>query len=267
MLKNQRVLLVGCGKMGEALLSGWIGSGCLKPGNIVVVEPNPNELSKYEVRVIPDLGSLEGGFYPEIIFFAIKPQMMPEILPQYREFSGSLFVSIAAGKKISFMEDVLGRDAAIVRAMPNLPAIISRGVSVAVKNDNVSDRHINDCTELLEAVGSVHWVDDEELMDAVTAISGSGPAYVFHFIECLVDAGKELGLPEELATALAYATVNGGAELAYESEYPASVLRQHVTSPGGTTEAAMKVMMSGNALKNIVIKAAEAAFKRSKELS
>lgn len=267
MAKGKKILLVGCGKMGEALLSGWLSGGAVKSSNIVVVEPISDALTKYEVKVIADINELEGGFIPDVIFFAVKPQIMPDMLPKYREFVGSLFVSIAAGRSLAFLEENLGNNAAIVRAMPNLPALISRGVTVMVRNDNISPMQADICTELLEAVGQAHWVDDEGLMDAVTAISGSGPAYVFYFMECLTEAGIKLGLPKELAESLAYETVIGGAELAHESEHPANILREHVTSPGGTTEAALRVLMSENGMKKLLIDAALAAKNRSRELS
>ncbi|MBV8653125.1 MAG: pyrroline-5-carboxylate reductase, partial [Alphaproteobacteria bacterium] len=181
--------------------------------------------------------------------------------------SGAVFLSIAAGKTLGYFARHVGDDAAVVRAMPNTPAAIGRGISVACPNARASAEQIALCDRLLAAVGEVGWVDDERLIDAVTGVSGSGPAYVFLLIECLAKAGVAAGLSEELAMRLARATVAGAGELARQSGEPASVLRQNVTSPNGTTLAALNVLMAADGLEPLMTKAVAAATQRSRELA
>lgn len=256
--------------MGGALLHGMINSGVLAR-NIIVIEPNfesvPDDLN---LRIMPDFHQENVDYIaPNVIIFAVKPQVIESILPVYKQYAASaLFVSIIAGKTISFFEKYLGHDAAIVRTMPNLPAIINKGMTIFYhKPGKISENQRNNIRNIFGSVGEVSGVEDESLMDAVTAISGSGPAYLFHFIECLTEAGISLGLPEDLSKTLALRTVEGSASLAVSSEKSAYELRQAVTSPKGTTEAALKVMMHEDKLKKLISDSAKAAYLRSKELS
>ncbi|MCH9054069.1 MAG: pyrroline-5-carboxylate reductase [Proteobacteria bacterium] len=266
------VALVGCGKMGGALLGGWLDRG-MAPGDITVIEPGDGLAAEITARhgvtvhTAPD--ELAPGFSPAVVLFAVKPQTVDEVAPAYRAFAGAgtVFLTIAAGKTVAGFERHLGETAAVVRAMPNTPAAVRRGIAVAFANANVSDGQRAECQALLEAVGEVAWVDDEGLLDPVTAVSGSGPAYVFLLIECLAEAGIAAGLPEDLASRLARATVAGSGELARLSQEPAGALRQNVTSPGGTTAAALEVLMGPGGLKPLMVRAVEAATRRSRELA
>ncbi len=266
------VVLVGCGKMGGALLGGWLDRG-MTPGDITVIEPGGGlaaEITgRHGVTVHAAPGELARGFSPAVVLFAVKPQTVDEVAPAYRIFAGAktVFLTIAAGKTVAGFERHLGETAAVVRAMPNTPAAVRRGIAVAFANANVSDGQRAECQALLEAVGEVAWVDDEGLLDPVTAVSGSGPAYVFLLIECLAEAGIAAGLPEDLALRLARTTVAGSGELARLSQEPAGTLRQNVTSPGGTTAAALEVLMGPGGLKPLMVRAVEAATRRSRELA
>jgi pyrroline-5-carboxylate reductase len=268
------ILLVGCGKMGGALLNGWIEAG-RAPASICVVEPEAAAFAKATSSLPAGLGHVEsphalsGAYRPDIVVIAVKPQIMDEVAPNLRRFAqdGAVILSIAAGRTIDYFQDALGKRAAIVRAMPNTAASIGRGITAAIANAYVGAEQHALCDELLSAVGEVVWLTDEEHMDAVTAVSGSGPAYVFLLTECLAKAGEEAGLPAKLAAQLARATVAGaGALLVTSPEEPAK-LRQNVTSPGGTTEAALKVLMAPGALAPLMAKAVAAATKRSHELA
>ena len=265
-------LLVGCGKMGGALLAGWIDRG-VAPAGITVVEPADEAAaavrSAHGVTVVAGMEALDAGYRPDIVVFAVKPQGLGDIAVLYRPFAeaGAVALSIAAGKPIAFFEAALGAAAAIVRTMPNTPAAVRRGITAACANAHVTDTQRALCQELLEAVGEVVWVDDEALLDPVTAVSGSGPAYVFLLIECLAEAGVAAGLPADTAERLARATVIGSAELARQSPDPAAVLRRNVTSPGGTTEAALKVLMADDGLGPLMRRAIDAATRRSRELA
>jgi pyrroline-5-carboxylate reductase len=266
------LLLVGCGKMGGALLEGWIEKG-VAAQEIWVVEPSGpaarERRERFAVRVVESPDSLEPEFRPGVIVFAVKPQGLGEVVPAYARFAaaGAVFLSIAAGKPIRFFAERLGETAAIVRAMPNTPASIRRGISVACANKAVTPEQRRLCLELLEAVGEAHWVDDESLLDAVTAVSGSGPAYLFLFVECLARAGAEMGLPAELSARLACATVAGSAELLRRSGAPPAKLREDVTSPKGTTEAALRVLRAEGGLAALMSRAVKAARQRSRELA
>ena len=264
------ILLVGCGKMGGAMLQGWVDRGSAR--HFVIVDPGPAVASfagRPKVTVHREAVALNLDLRPSVVVLAVKPQMMDEAIRHYGRFatSGTVFLSIAAGKTLAYFARHLGPEAAIVRAMPNTPAAIGRGITVACPNARVSPTQIALCDRLLAAVGEVGWVDDEALIDAVTAVSGSGPAYVFLLIECLANAGVAAGLPEELATRLARATVAGAGELARLSSEPASVLRQNVTSPAGTTLAALNVLMAPDGLETLIGKAVAAAAARSRELA
>jgi pyrroline-5-carboxylate reductase len=264
-----RVLLVGCGKMGGALLSGWLERG-VSPADVVVVEPGGGaaEFAAKGVAVVADAAAIPGGFVPEVAVLAVKPQVMAEVLPPYRRFADTTtFLSIAAGKPIAFFEGLLG-EAAVVRAMPNTPAAVRRGITVAICNGMVGASARMACDSLLQAVGEVAWSDDESLMDAVTAVSGSGPAYVFLLTECLAKAGIAAGLSPDLADKLARATVTGSGELLHQSAETAETLRRNVTSPGGTTAAALAVLMADkDGLQSLMTAAVAAAAKRGKELA
>ena len=263
---DRPILLVGCGKMGGALLAGWRERG-VAPG-YVVVEPEASAVRAPEVSWHAAPAGLAPDFSPAAIVFAVKPQSLGDVAPHYRQFSGrSAFLSIAAGKTLGFFARMLGADAATVRAMPNTPAAIGRGISVACAGARVGAAERALCGRLLEAVGEVAWVENEGLLDAVTAVSGSGPAYVFLLIECLAKAGVAAGLPEELATRLARATVAGSGELARLSPDSAARLREAVTSPGGTTRAALDVLMAPGGLEKLLLEAVAAATRRSRELA
>ena len=268
---SSSVLLVGGGKMGSALLKGWLDRG-LPADHATVIEPNEAAaagLKALNVTVAGAVTELAPDFRPDIVVLAIKPQVMDEALPPYAGYAGgaTVFLSIAAGRTLAGIAAHIGTDAAIVRAMPNTPAAVRRGITVACPNAAVTADQRAACHDLLEAVGEVAWVDDEALLDAVTATSGSGPAYVFLLIECLAEAGKEAGLPGELAARLARATVIGSGELARHDEAPAATLRENVTSPGGTTEAALQVLMDDDGLARLMIRAVAAAAARSRELA
>jgi pyrroline-5-carboxylate reductase len=258
--------------MGGAMLAGWIERGA-DPRNLIVIEPAAEAADAirdaHGVRVEADPGALAGDLDPEVVIFAVKPQGLGDIAPLYERFSGgaTVFLSIAAGKTIGFFEDALGANAAIVRTMPNTPAAVGRGITAAYANPNVDAGQRALCQELLEAVGEVVWVDDEGLLDAVTAVSGSGPAYVFLLIECMAEAGVAAGLPADIAARLARATVAGSGELARLSPEAADQLRRNVTSPGGTTEAALGVLMADDGMSPLMRRAVEAATRRSRELA
>jgi pyrroline-5-carboxylate reductase len=261
------IVLVGAGKMGGALLEGWLARR-LPPKRLVVLEPKPSKavkaLAKRGVRINPkaDIGTAAA------IVIAVKPQTAPEALPALLRLVGpkTVSVSIMAGRTLAFLEQALPC-AAIVRAMPNTPAAIGRGITVAVGNAQVLSPARRLAQALLAAAGPVEWVEDEALMDAVTAVSGSGPAYVFLLAETLARAGTAAGLPAALAERLARVTVAGSGELLHRSAEPAATLRQNVTSPGGTTAAALGVLMASDGMEPLLTKAVGAATKRGKELA
>jgi pyrroline-5-carboxylate reductase len=260
------ILLVGCGKMGGALLAGWKKRRIAQ--TIAVVEPAPAVMPKGVKRHATPT-TLPKSFAPAVIVFAVKPQALAEIAPAYRRFATgeTVFLSIAAGKTLTFFARHLGDVAPVVRAMPNTPAAIGRGIAVACANAPVSAAQRALCDRLLGAVGEVAWVEDEALLDPVTAVSGSGPAYVFLLIECLAEAGVASGLPAALAMRLARATVVGSGELARLSSEDAAQLRRNVTSPGGTTEAALKILMGPEGLAALLRRAIAAATERSRRLA
>jgi pyrroline-5-carboxylate reductase len=261
------IVLAGAGKMGGAMLSGWLEQG-LGAKHVAVIEPHPSEeISGLVARGI-HLNPLpkEIGAVATLVI-ALKPQVFREAGPMLKSFAGSatLVVSIMAGTTIASLMEVCG--GSVVRAMPNTPAAIGRGITVAVAAGNVSAEQRALADALLRATGSVEWVEDETLMDAVTAVSGSGPAYVFLLAEELARAGVEAGLPQELATKLARETVAGSGELLHRSEIPSATLRQNVTSPGGTTAAALEVLMAPDGMQSLLTRAVAAATRRSKELA
>ncbi|MCB1496884.1 MAG: pyrroline-5-carboxylate reductase [Bauldia sp.] len=263
------LVLVGAGKMGGALLAGWLDGG-IPPDAIVVVEPSP---AGDTARLLAEAGIATHASPPPdltagVVVLAIKPQIMGDALPALKSLVGpeTTVLSIAAGTTLANLESGLG-PAAIVRSIPNTPAQVGRGVTAAVANSRVGDGARGVVTQLLEAVGAVAWVEEEAMIDAVTAVSGSGPAYVFLFAECLTQAAVEAGLPRDVAERFARATVEGAGELLFRSELSPAELRKNVTSPNGTTAAALAVLMADDGLQPLVTRAVAAAKRRSEELS
>ncbi|HEY2137384.1 MAG TPA: pyrroline-5-carboxylate reductase [Xanthobacteraceae bacterium] len=262
------MLLVGAGKMGAALLEGWHRLG-LRFDNIVTIEPQPAPeiitLGERGLRINPALDT----FRASAVVIAVKPQDAPAVLARLAPLIGpdTVVISIMAGRTLAFLEKALPAGTALVRAMPNTPAAIGRGITVAVPNARVSGGQRELADKLLAAAGTTEWVDDEALMDAVTAVSGSGPAYVFLLAESLARAGAAAGLPPDLAARLARATVAGSGELLHRSPLDPATLRRNVTSPGGTTAAALDVLMGKDGLDPVIEKAIAAATRRSRELA
>jgi pyrroline-5-carboxylate reductase len=263
-----RLVLVGAGKMGSALLEGWLRFG-LDPKHVAVLEPQPSPqiaaLTTHGLLLNPQLRALDDV---AAVVIAVKPQTAAEAIPPLKPLIGAatVVVSIMAGRTLQFIAGALNIPCALVRAMPNTPAAIGRGITVAVPRDvNPAQRAL--AHRLLCATGAVEWTEDEALMDAVTAVSGSGPAYVFLLAEALAEAGVAAGLPPTLAAKLARETVAGSGELLHRSELDAAVLRQNVTSPGGTTAAALDVLMGADGLARLMRNAVAAATKRSRELA
>jgi pyrroline-5-carboxylate reductase len=255
--------------MGAAMLRGWLASEAAR--HFVVIEPAgvPAALAALpRVAAYRAADELAADLAPDAVVFAVKPQVFDEVVPAYRRFARpeTVFMSIAAGKTVAGLARHLG-DAAIVRVMPNTPAAIGRAISVACANGRVHAAQRQLCEGLLAAIGESTWVADEALMDAVTAVSGSGPAYVFLLIETLAAAGEKAGLPADLALQLAKATVAGSGELARQSSETPAKLRENVTSPGGTTRAALDVLMGDKGLAQIMDQAVIAATSRSRELA
>ena len=264
------ILLVGCGKMGSALVESWI-TGNRDPASISIIEPEIQSIKKLTEKGVNTMQSereLPGNFAPEIILFAVKPQIMGEVVPRYARFKeNTVYLSIAAGQSLARCKECLGRDAAIIRVMPNTPAAIGRGISCGIANEIVREDQKKLAASLMKATGEFHWLSSEDQIDAVTAVSGSGPAYVFLLAECLATTAISLGLSEDLAERLGRMTVAGSGELLHRSKETATILRQNVTSPGGTTEAALQVLMDNPGLQSLLHKAVGVAFKRSKELA
>ncbi len=262
-----QILLVGAGKMGGALLDGWLALG-LDPHKVAVFEPQLSpDIAAHAIgglRLNPDPATLR----PVAIVLAVKPQTAPEVMPALAGLVGdAVVISVMAGRTLGFLADALGEATPAVRAMPNTPAAIGRGITVAVANAKVSPLQRDLAHRLLAATGAVEWIEDEVLLDAVTAVSGSGPAYVFLLAESLARAGVAAGLPAELAVRLAHHTVAGAGELMHRSPHDPATLRQHVTSPGGTTAAALEVLMHSEGLDALLAKAVAAATQRSRELA
>ena len=266
------LLLAGAGNMGSAMLAGWLQEG-LAPAQILVQDPAPPAratelLARHGLTAQAAVGALSDP--PAVIVVAVKPQVMDEVFPGLAKLAGksTVVLSIAAGRTIAGFARHLPAGSAVVRAMPNTPAAVGRGITVGVPNAHVTARQRATCDALLRAIGEVSWIDDESLIDAVTAVSGSGPAYVFYLAECLADAAVKAGLPPELAQKLARTTVAGSGELLHQSDLGADVLRQNVTSPGGTTYAALQVLTARNGgLKELMREAVAAAARRSRELA
>ena len=265
---SKTILLAGAGKMGGAMLDAWVALG-LSPANVVVLEPQPSPdiaaLTERGVRLNPPRDSV-GDIAAAVL--AVKPQIAPEVLTALAPFvaGATVVLSIMAGRTLRFLADNLP-GAALVRAMPNTPAAIGRAITVAIANPRVSPEQRALVDALLSAVGAVEWITDEALMDAVTALSGSGPAYVFLLAESMARAGTAAGLPPTLAATLARATVAGAGELLHRSLLDPATLRQNVTSPGGTTAAALEVLMAQDGLERLMTAAVAAATKRSRDLA
>ena len=265
---NGSLVLVGAGKMGSALLDGWLNLG-LDFCKVVLIEPQPSlQIATYTARGARLNPALDEVNDASVVVVAVKPQMADDVVPTLRALARptTLTISIMAGRTLKFFSKSL-RGKAVVRAMPNTPASIGRGITVAVANKRVGDGERALAHKLLAAVGAVEWVDEETLLDAVTAVSGSGPAYVFLLAESLARAGVAAGLPSELAARLARATVSGSGELLHNSQLDPATLRENVTSPGGTTAAALDVLMGSRGLDPLMTKAIAAAVKRSRELA
>ncbi|MBZ8117423.1 pyrroline-5-carboxylate reductase [Roseovarius sp. LXJ103] len=259
------LVLLGCGKMGSAMLAGWLEGG-LPVSSVWVIDPNPSDWLR-------GTGVHIGGALPEapaIVLIAVKPQMMGDALPAITRMGGgeTLFVSVAAGTSIAAFETALGAQSPIIRAMPNTPAAVGRGITAIIGNAQSSAAQMDLADALLSAVGQVVRLEHEAQMDAVTGVSGSGPAYVFHMIECLARAGEAEGLSPDLAMQLAKATVAGAGALAEAADESPAELRVNVTSPNGTTQAGLEVLMSETAgLPPLIQNTVAAAAKRARELS
>ncbi|MBX3531515.1 MAG: pyrroline-5-carboxylate reductase [Rhizobiaceae bacterium] len=265
-----RVILVGAGNMGFAMLAGWLDAGTLAPAEVAVVEPAAalrERAATRGVRTLADASALAGE-RPELVVLAVKPQVIRDVAAGYRTFaaSGSVILSIAAGVTVASLTAALGGKASIVRCMPNTPAAIGKGMMVTFAGPGVPADSAAFVARLLAASGEVASIPDEGLMDAVTAVSGSGPAYIFHFIEALTKAAESVGLEPATATLLARQTVYGAAALAFESGEDAGKLREQVTSPNGTTAAALKVLMGDDVLTKLLTEAVIAARDRGIEL-
>ncbi len=263
-IETHGMVLLGCGKMGSAMLAGWLANG-LSPSAVWVLDPYPSEwLQSTGVHInegVPEV--------PAVALIAVKPQMMGEALPSMKALGNgdTVFLSVAAGTSIATFADSLGAQSPIIRAMPNTPAAIGRGITAIVGNTHTSDAQMDLAEALLRAVGQVVRLEDEDQMDAVTAVSGSGPAYVFHLVETLAAAGEAEGLPAELAMKLAKATVGGAGQLAEDAEDEPDQLRVNVTSPNGTTQAALEVLMEAETgFPKLLCRAVKAAADRSRDL-
>lgn len=268
---SEPVVLVGAGRMGGAMLKAWLRGG-LDPHQMIVIDPCPpaetielRDKHGFSLAVAPEAVTT----VPGVLILAVKPQQMDDVLPGLTHLmgGGTVAMSIAAGRTIASIAKHLGAESAIVRAMPNTPAAIGQGMTVACANRRVHAEQARACSALLRAVGEVAWIEDEGLMDAVTGVSGSGPAYVFLLTECMAEAGVDAGLPRDLAEQLARVTVQGAGALMAASDEPAGKLRENVTSPGGTTEAALDELMGEPGLRELMRRAVAAAVRRSKELS
>jgi pyrroline-5-carboxylate reductase len=261
------ILLVGCGRMGSAMLAGWREQGLAQS---VAVDPAPSAagMAGPDLTVVVEAASIPDGFAPQAVVLAVKPQNAADTLPLHARFAGrSVFLSIMAGRTIGGMRALLGERAAIVRAMPNTPAAVRQGVTVACPSPAVTDAQRTLCDQLLRAIGVVAWVAEEALLDPVTAVSGSGPAYVFLLAELMEQAAIEQGLPADLARLLARQTVSGSGALLAASPESAADLRKAVTSPGGTTAEALRVLMEAAAWPAALSQAIAAATRRSRELA
>lgn len=266
---GHRIVLIGCGNMGHAMLAGWLGADPRLEVQVVETSPNLRDRATATgATAVGAIGDLPGDFAPDLVVLAVKPQMVAPVLKDCHDLAsrGATFVSVAAGITMAAMEKALPADTPVIRCMPNTPASIGEGMMVLCAGPQVPVTARELTEKLFRSSGSVAWVGDEGLMDAVTAISGSGPAYVFHFVEALTEAGVALGLPEDTASLLARQTVAGAGRMALTSGTPPGTLREQVTSPNGTTAAALEVLMTGDRLRTLVCEATVAARDRGVEL-
>lgn len=268
MAPSKKIVLLGAGNMGGAMLAGWLKSG-IEGSSVLILDPKVSDAmaamaAEHGIDVV---AAPPEGMTAEIVFLAVKPQIMDAALPPVKSLVGTdtVVVSIAAGKTLSFIEGHLG-EGAFVRAMPNTPAMVGRGVTGAFANAAVTAAQKAAVHDLLKVSGPVEWVSSEADINSVTALSGSGPAYVFYLVECMAEAGRKLGLPADLAMRLARETVSGAGELLHQSPEDASRLRINVTSPGGTTAAALSVLMADDGMQPLFDAAIAAAHKRAQEL-
>ncbi|MDF1609677.1 pyrroline-5-carboxylate reductase [Hoeflea sp. YIM 152468] len=265
---DRPLVLVGAGNMGGAMLNGWLDAG-MDPATIVVLDPTPSETMAKRLASagVQCVGSAPDGMTAGVLMLAVKPQIMDDVLPGLTGLVGpqTVSLSVAAGKTIAYFEARLG--GAVVRTIPNTPAMVGRGITGAVANPAVTAEARAEIDRLLSVCGPVEWVEDEALIDAITAVSGSGPAYVFYLAECMAEAGRKCGLPADLAMRLARATVSGAGELMHRSPDGAATLRQNVTSPNGTTAAALAVLMADDGIQPVFDQALQAAATRSRDLA
>ncbi|WP_306258143.1 pyrroline-5-carboxylate reductase [Pararhizobium sp. IMCC21322] len=271
--KERPLVLVGAGKMGGAMLQGWLSKG-LAEGAVHVIDPGLNDSQRAELQaqgvVVHD--SADDVPTPGLLILAVKPQMMEKVLPGLAGFSdrsdatGMIVLSVVAGITIATLSKTFGDEALVIRSMPNTPALVGRGVTGLFPSQEMTPPQKEFIAELLAAIGKAVWVDSEEAINAVTAVSGSGPAYVFHLVEAMAQAGVALGLPEDVAMILARETVSGAGELLNQSPDTAETLRVNVTSPNGTTAAGLEVLMASDGLPPLIEKTVRAAHKRAIEL-
>lgn len=269
MSPDRPIVLVGAGNMGGAILRGWIENK-VDPANIFVSDPGlPDEFKAYlDDHSVKYGAAMPEGMKAAVLMIAIKPQMMEKVLPSLVSGTddGTLIVSIAAGTTISKMKSFLPLGK-IIRTMPNTPAMVGRGITGIAAEAGIDASSRDEITKLLEVCGSVVWLDNEAQIDAVTALSGSGPAYVFLLAECMAEAGRKVGLNRDIAMKLACETVSGAGELMRQSDDDANILREKVTSPGGTTAAALSVLMAEGGMQELFDTAIAAAKLRSEELA
>lgn len=261
------VVLIGCGKMGRALLEGWLRGG-IAPESIVVVDHHAEDLSHFSnIHRVFSIGTLQVSLRPKAVVLCVKPTSFDELSDtcHFLVAPDTVFLSVMAGKTVSTLQMGLGRDARVVRSMTNLPACIGQGMTVLCPGHNVNDGQREVCSLLAQGVGVVRWVEEEGLLDVITAIAGSGPAYIFHLVDVLTQMGQKLGLPEELAPILAQQTVCGAGELLQKSSLLPIELSQAVSSPGGTTEAALEVFIPG--LEELIEKTLLAAINHNRSLN
>ncbi len=264
-----KLLLIGAGKMGGAMLEGWLRQG-LPPGNVTIVDPYPSDRMKALAAEGLTIATGSAVQPSDVVLLATKPQTLDTAVETLRAAvtPDTLLISVIAGKTIANLRERADKARAVVRAMPNTPAAVGRGITGCAASPETTSGQVALATTLLQSIGRVEWVGDESLIDAVTALSGSGPAYVFHLVEAMAAAGEKVGLPADLAMRLARATVEGAGELLYrEPQTPAAQLRQNVTSPGGTTAAALEHLMAPDGLGPLMDKAVAAAKRRAGELS
>lgn len=264
-IAKRGLVLLGCGKMGTAMLEGWLDGG-LPPGSVWINDPNPSEWVQGQgINLNADLPD-----DPAIVLVAVKPQIMRDALPSLAQLGNgtTLFLSVAAGITIATFEEMLGPDTPVIRSIPNTPAAVKQGITAIIGNARVTETQMQDAETLLSAIGHTVRLETEDQMDAVTGLSGSGPAYVFHMIECMAHAGEAQGLAPDLAMTLARATVAGAGALAMQSDDTPSQLRVNVTSPNGTTQAGLDVLMNEDTgLPRLMADTIDAAAKRSKDLA